>query len=151
MASLEEEEKNFESNPKKWILKTLIWVTVLSAFFATGFYLVSWFEEGAQVAKETYGARAAKTEYEWFKQQHADYKAIGKKIEQSEKTIQSYKEDLGPREKWDFSDKDELSRLNAVKLGLEQQQDDVAAKYNAKSKMKTRNVFKTNDLPYELK
>lgn len=150
MASLEQEVENFENNPRKWFRKYILWIVGLVLLVGTIFYFVSWGTEAAEVAKDTYGPKAAKFEYEWFKTQYEDYQAIQEKITDQQKSLDDFRADLGPRKEWDRTDKIEYDRLNSIKVGLEQQKADIAAKYNAKSKMSTRNVFKSNDLPYQL-
>lgn len=88
--------------------------------------------------------------YEWFKQQYEDYKAIQVKIHNADASVEKFKAEAGDREKWTFEDKTEYSRLNSIADGLRQQAESMKAEYNAKSKMLNRSLFKTKDLPYQL-
>ena len=88
--------------------------------------------------------------YEWFKQQCEDYKAISIKLEQAKTSAFDFASIAGPRENWTFEDKAEYSRLKSIADGIGYQLEDVKAQYNARSKMLNRNIFKTKDLPYQL-
>lgn len=48
-------------------------------------------------------------------------------------------------------DKEEDSRLSSIADGLRYQREDIEAKYNARSQMLNRKIFKSSDLPYQLK
>lgn len=88
--------------------------------------------------------------YEWFKQTYQDVKAIDLKIKNAGNMVKRFKVDAGPRTTWAFEDKTEYSRLNAVFLGLQNQRADIVATYNARSKMASRSIFKTGELPEQL-
>jgi len=88
--------------------------------------------------------------YEWFKQTYQDVKAIDLKISNAAKAVNNFKKDAGIRANWSFEDKTEYSRLNAVLLGLQNQRADIVATYNARSKMASRSIFKTGELPNQL-
>lgn len=89
-------------------------------------------------------------QYEWFKQTYEDYQAIGIKINTAASNMILFKEDLGPRKDWDFEDKQEIARLNSILVGLQYQKEDIKAKYNARSKMLNRVLFKDKNLPHQL-
>jgi hypothetical protein len=111
---------------------------------------ISVIESGTGVIEKTINPDNVLYNYEWFKQQFEDYNALKQKIEIAEKSIQTFKEDFPPREEWNYSDKNEYSRLRIILDGLEYQKQDVVSKYNARSKMVNRTLFKDNDLPFQL-
>jgi hypothetical protein len=80
--------------------------------------------------------------YEWFKQEWEDYKAISQKVETAEKQKKSFNDEAGTRDKWTFEDKNEYSRLSSILQGLQNQRNDLVATYNARSKMVNRSIFK---------
>jgi hypothetical protein len=108
-------------------------------------------EAGYQIADKTLDADNILQNYEFFKQQYQDYKALVSTVEMSQKQVADYKAQLpAKRDSWSESDKNELDRLNIVLVGQKQQLNNIASEYNAKSKMQNRSLFKTKDLPYEL-
>lgn len=103
------------------------------------------------VVDKTLNADNAIYNYEWFKQQYADYISLKNKVNLSSDLLISYEKNLpADRTKWAKEDKDEDSRLNTILLGQKQQLADLIAEYNAKSQMANRTIFKTGDLPQQL-
>ena len=100
---------------------------------------------GAQ--DKTLNAENAIYNYEYFKQQKESIDALNQKLGNANESIISFKESAGDRKDWTFEDKDEYSRLNAVKDGLYNQLKDAIADYNAKSNMANRSIFKDNIVP----
>jgi hypothetical protein len=105
---------------------------------------------GTQIMDRTLDGDNVIFQYEWFKQQHEDYGAIKQKIDISNKSVETFKTDAGDRDKWTFEDKQEFSRLRSIADGLVYQMEDMRSKYNARSKMLNRNIFKDNNLPHQL-
>ena len=99
----------------------------------------------AKILEKTFDADNIVQNYEWFKQTYQDIQATDIKIKNANAAVMSYVETLGPRDKWDMMDKTEYSRLNSVVLGLKNYREDLAARYNARSKMVNRAVFKHGD------
>lgn len=83
--------------------------------------------------------------YEWFKMRHESIQAIDRKISDASAIVESFKQEAGPRDTWHREDREESSRLASVELGLKQQRADLAAEYNAKSRMTNRSIFKAGD------
>lgn len=88
--------------------------------------------------------------YEWFKRQVQDVKAIDGRVALTSLQVEAFEKSAGPRDKWTFEDKQEHARLNSIVLGLESQRTSMVAEYNARSQMANRTLFKTNDLPETL-
>lgn len=99
------------------------------------------------IVDKTLTADNAIYNYEWFKQQAEDVKAIESKIQIAQNAETSFKVDAGDRKDWTFEDKTEASRLGAVKQGLQSQYQDMVAQYNARSKMANRNIFLDGKIP----
>lgn len=102
------------------------------------------------IVEDTLTSENAIREYEWFKQQLQDIKALGKKIERAQSNVEIYKNDLpDDKEKWSRSDKAELSRLRAIGTGLADMYDQAIADYDAKASMSHKAIFK-DDLPADI-
>lgn len=99
------------------------------------------------ITDKTLTANNAIYNYEWFKQQKEDIKAIEAKIEIAQTSYDSFIASAGPRKEWGFEDKTESARLSAVKQGLQSQYQDMVATYNARSKMANRNIFLDGKIP----
>lgn len=105
------------------------------------------FGQGAKIIEKTMDADNVLNNYEWFKQCYEDIKATDIKIKNAEQQIMSFEESAGPRKDWSFEDKNEHARLNSVLLGLQNYREEQVAKYNARSKMVNRKIFKSGELP----
>lgn len=108
-------------------------------------------DTGAQVVNKTLDADNVIYNYEFFKEQYHDYKAIKVKAERAVSSLERFKADLPEdRTQWTFEDKNELSRLRSIADGMAYQLQDIVSEYNAKSKMINRKIFKGRDVPAEL-
>ena len=95
---------------------------------------------GYDVAEQTLNAENAIYQYEWFLQTAEDIVALNKKEKRAEQNIQEFKVTADSTRE----DKNELARLRAIKTGISNMLDDTMAKYNARSKMANRAIFKGN-------
>ena len=111
-----------------------------------GGYVVSLAIQPARIIERTLDADNVLYNYEWFKQRFQSIQAIDKKIIDAEQAVETFKEEAGPRDGWHREDREESSRLSAITLGLKQQRADLAAEYNARSKMANRSIFKAGDI-----
>lgn len=131
-------------------MKVLTIVAIVIAVIVLGFVLryilfpISALDKGIDVAYEvmdkTLDADKAIYNYEWFKQTAEDIKALGKKEDRAEQNIQIFMETADNSRE----DKNEIARLRAIKTGLANMLDDTIAKYNARSQMVNRAIFKDN-------
>ena len=101
------------------------------------------------VAERTFNPDNMIHNYEWFKRQYQDVKAIDVKISTAEAAQKSFEASAGDRSTWKFDDRQEWSRLNTVVLGLRGQRASMVADYTAKTQKANRNLFRTGDLPSE--
>lgn len=99
------------------------------------------------VIDKTLNADNAVYNYEWFKQQEQDIIGVKAKIANSLDAVDNFEKLSPPRKEWTFEDKDEYSRLQSVKLGLQNQLQDMVADYNARAKMANRSIFLTGKIP----
>ena len=137
-------------NPAKLIRKIVFGIIGLGMLVSLAFWVFGVFTQPLEVVTKTFDADNIIYNYEWFKQQYNDYEAINKKIARAETSVNSFKENAGERKEWTFEDKNEFSRLVSISDGLSYQKQDIISKYNARSQMANREIFKTNDLPIQL-
>lgn len=129
--------------------KTLIAISIVIIVIVGGFFL-KLLSTGAEIIDKTLDADNVLYNYEWFKQQNQDFNALVIKIKVAEDAVKIFKEDAGKRKDWTFEDKTESSRLQSISSGLKYQIEDLVAKYNARSEMANRNIFKDGVLPTTL-
>lgn len=103
------------------------------------------FRQAAVIVNKTIDADNVIANYEWFKRRYQDIQSIDQKIASASAAVDQFKSDAGDREKWKREDREEYSRLSSICLGLTQQRSDLAAEYNARSRMVNRSVFKAGD------
>lgn len=103
------------------------------------------FRQAGRIVAKTIDADNVIANYEWFKQQHESIAAIEAKIVGAQQAVVAFEKSAGDRKDWHRVDREEHARLSAIALGLEQQRSDLAATYNARSRMVNRSVFKTGD------
>ena len=99
-------------------------------------------------AKKVLNSDAAIYNYEWFKQQNEDINGLKKKLEISKKSLDDYMKNI--YDKTNSADKEEYSRLKVIIDGIQYQLTDAVAKYNARSKMASRKIFKDKLIPFIL-
>jgi hypothetical protein len=150
----ESHEEEFLQDPKRKIKKGIFWVLGLSLLLGAIMWTIDLVTTPLQTAKDvvkkTLNADNVIQNYEWYKLQYNDYIAIGTKIADADTAVKHFTRDAGSRKDWTFEDKNEYSRLTSIADGLRYQRADIVAKYNARSKMLNRDLFKTSDLPAEL-
>jgi len=154
MKTSDDYAKGLEENPKRTIRKIIFWIIGMGILISSVFWIADLVLTPVQTAKDvvkkTLNADNVIQNYEWFKQQYNDYLAINTKISDADSAVVKFKREAGERSKWSFEDKNEYSRLTSISDGLKYQRADIAGKYNARSKMLNRDLFKTSDLPAEL-
>lgn len=104
------------------------------------------FRQAGRVIDKTMDADNVIYNYEWFKQRHEDIEAVDSKIRGADVSVAAFAESAGPRTEWHREDREEHARLSSVALGLKQQRADLAAEYNARSRMTNRAIFKAGDV-----
>lgn len=102
-----------------------------------------------KIVDKTYTAENAIYNYEWFKTQYEKIIAKEKQIDNTALELGFFKEMYGDPKEWDWSTKEEYSRLNTILLGQKNFYEDLVAEYNARSKMANREIFK-DKLPFDV-
>ena len=143
---------SFFDRSEKGPLGLTISICMILVIIGLADFFLNPFNQAKRVFDKTIDADNVIYNYEWFKQQHEDVQAIDVKILDADSNLTSFKEELGDRTDWHREDREEVSRLNAVCLGLKNQRADMVSEYNARSRMANRSIFKANDvnLPKEI-
>ena len=131
-------------------------IIILALLFVVGYAIKAIFlpvrtvtdqiDSAGNVIDKTYNADNAIYNYEWFKTQYEKIQANREQINNTIEQIKEFKQTYGDVSTWDSSTKDEYNRLNTIKLGLINQDNNLVAEYNARSKMANRAIFE-NKLP----
>lgn len=147
-------EQRFEEKPRRTILNILIsGVAIIAVVGVVGFgirMVVNPFVQAGRVVEKTIDADNVIANYEWFKRQVQDVRAMDEKVGIASLVLEQFEKSTGPREGWRFDDRQEWNRLNTVLLGLRAQRTSMVAEYNARTQMANRDLFRTSDLPAEL-
>lgn len=104
----------------------------------------------ARIVEKTLDADNVLYNYEWFKQQYQDVQATDQKIGNTESLLAGSVADGRSRSEWGFEETQQHANLQRTLLGLENYRQDLVAKYNARSQMANRSIFKTGELPETL-
>ncbi len=138
-----------------WTLRKMRKLIIPFFIFAVLVIICMWTVSGisqpAKIISKTIDADNALYNYEWFKQQHEDVLAIDIEISNSQGVVDNYTAMAGERKDWRRDDRIEYNRLSSVVLGLKNQRAGMIAKYNARSKMANRSLFKDNSLPGQMR
>lgn len=126
-----------------WLIPRALFVVLL---ITISFVFLNPLFQSARIINKTIDADNVIHNYEWFKMRHESIIAIEKKITDAKAAVDAFSKAAGERKNWDREDKIEFSRLQLIHLGLTQQRADMAAEYNAKSRMVNRNIFKSGDV-----
>ena len=141
------------------ILILIGFVAMAGLLFVAGYAIKAWFmpvkpllgniDAGSDVIDKTYTAENAIYNYEWFKTQYEKIQANRQQVDQTILNINEYKQMYGNVSTWDYTTKEEYNRLNTIKLGLINQENNLVAEYNARAKMANRNIF-NDKLPFNV-
>lgn len=138
----------------KHILITILVLVGLTTFGIVGKLLLFPVNTASKLIDTAYDAQSktlnadnAIYNYEWFKQTYQDINAIKAQLSNASMSVDTFKKEAGDRKDWTFEDKQESARLESVKLGLQNNLEQVIANYNARASMANRNIFENNILP----
>ncbi len=144
-------EKKFEDRPLRTtftfgtgLVLALIGISMMGGLF---WLVTTPFRTASGIIQRTADPDNVIANYEWFKRQVQDVKAMDAKLDFTSLQVDAFTKSAGPRTAWTFEDKQEYSRLNSVLLGLQGQRAAMVAEYNARTEMANRSLFKTSDLP----
>ncbi len=127
-------------------------ICVISMIFSIT-YLIRWallpvrtvttqIDSAGNIIDKTYDADNAVYNYEWFKMQYEKIQANRNQIQVMIDSLAEFKQTYGGNATdWDYETKQEYNRLNTIKIGLMNQEENLVAEYNARSKMANREIF----------
>jgi len=142
--------EKLEKKISKGPLHAFFGILVIMIVIGLVLHFIGLLSQSGKIVAKTVDADNVIYNYEYFKEAYQDVQATDLKIVNAQEAIDAFTVAAGPRSEWDFSDKEEVARLNTVLLGLKNYRAEVAAKYNARSKMANRSIFKGGELPEEL-
>jgi hypothetical protein len=132
----------------------LIAIAVLGLLFVVGYGIKAIFlpvktvtnqiDAASDVIDKTYTADNAIYNYEWFKTQYEKIQANRDQIIIANNTINDFKSTYGEPTTWSYINQQEYARLLSIKQGLQSQDKNLVAEYNARSNMANRVIFKDN-------
>jgi hypothetical protein len=103
--------------------------------------VVTQIDSASKIIDKTYNADNAIYNYEWFKTQYEKIQANRQQVQNTIDQIKEFKVTYGNLTTWDSDTKQEYNRLNTIKLGLQNQDNNLVAEYNARSKMANKVIF----------
>lgn len=144
-------EKRFEEAPRRTAfgvgVSAILIVAGLSAVGSVAYVVLTPIRTATGIIDRVANPDNVIANYEWFKRQVQDVRAIDDRIGVSQQALDGFLASAGSRDGWKFDDRQEYSRLNSVLLGLKSQRTSMVAEYNARTQMANRALFKTSDLP----
>ena len=130
------------------IIGILVLVCVLALVLGTCRHLVSNpLHQAGRIVDKTVDADNVIYNYEYFKTQYREILAMDAKIDGAWSSMQDFLANSGPRDAWDFRDKEEASRLRTVHSGMQNVRNEMVAQYNARANMANRKIFMESDVP----
>jgi hypothetical protein len=144
---------NQEYEEGTWAIgKIITWIVGLSIILGSIGYVLGWFSDAAQVAKDEFGPEAAMQKYEWFIDQANRIQKMDQDIinlrAKKENTSTQFETDYGKKKDWDVVTK--ATYQKEINLATEQlnttiaQRNGLAADYNAASEKFNWRGFKTD-------
>lgn len=138
----------------KWVIGIILVLTIISSAVFQFWIGPAIFFEQKEAAhdsvEDTYNWENAKTNYEWFKNQKYDIKAKQQQANNTKAQIKRMHEEYegGPSD-WPRDVRKSHERYHQQLLGQQNMHNQMVAKYNARSEMEHRSLFK-DELPYEM-
>lgn len=128
-------EQAGEQGPFALALKIGFGMLALVLIFGAISYGLSWFGGAAEVAQQEFGAKAAVTKYEWFKDAAAQLQKKQSDIIVYESRLASLKEAYGgtPRTQWSRVDQEAYNLASSEIAGSKAAYNMLAAEYNSAS------------------
>lgn len=135
-----------------WIILVIIGIFVLVGavygikyLWLTPKIITTQVDSASDIIEKTYDSDNAIYNYEWFKTQYEKIEANRNQIQNVIASLTEFKQTYGNNSSfWDYETKQEYNRLNTIKMGLQNQEENLVAEYNARSKMANREIFKDN-------
>ena len=103
--------------------------------------VITQIDSAGDIIDMTYDPDSAISNYEWFKTQYEKIQATEIQITNTKQIMDSY-DMYGNASEWDWQTKKDYNSLQCKYLGQQNYYEDIVAKYNARSKMANREIFK---------
>lgn len=94
-----------------------------------------------EIVDETYDAKNAIYNYEWFKTQYEKIGAAEKNAQVTADAMANFEMMYGEPMDWDWQTKQMYNQKQTTLTGQQQHYNDLVAEYNARANMANRNVF----------
>lgn len=133
-------------NKKLWALSILGVLGIIILWIGLHFLV----RPAVGVAERTLNPDNIIYNYEWFYDQYNDIQGLGVRIANAEQARDDYAVAAGERNTWDYATTTEYNRLNGLLLGLQNNQANEIAEYNARASMMNRHLFQAGELPEHL-
>jgi len=114
--------------------KRLFWFLIgVSILMGLAAYVMGWFRDAAQVARDELGPRTLLKRYEWFKDAAAQLDARQASIKVYEARFEGLKKSYegAPRPKWGREDREQANLWEQELAGVKASYNALAAEYNA--------------------
>jgi hypothetical protein len=145
----EDYDKAVEKGPFALAVKCGCGFVMLAVLFGGVFYVLGWFGEAAQVAKEEFGPRELLRKYEWFKDAAATLEKKKADVEVYESRVTSMQKSYGTveRSKWAKEDREQINVWASEVAGVKASFNSLAAEYNAQMAKFNWRFTNAGDLP----
>jgi len=130
----------------------LIWLFFLFVvILSVGWFIFTMLSRPAALVDRVTDPDRIIANYEWFEEAYNDCLALDAKIATTAQQIESQFKDL-PKDRsgWSRQDRDAWNQWQTTLNGQRSQRQNIVAEYNAKSKLITRQLWKSPNLPYQL-
>lgn len=125
------------------VILIILWFAGQAMFFANQAVQTS-----HQIAKQTLNGTNVLYNYDWFYGEYHDYLAIQQKVEQGQQELTAYESTLPKNPStWTWEEQGQVSQDQSVVQGLQYQEDDIVAAYNAHAQQANTGIFRAHNLP----
>jgi hypothetical protein len=146
-------ENAANKGPVSFGIKVIVAVFILAAVAGGIGYVFGWFGEGAQVAQQQFGPKAALAKYEHFKDMSAQLDAFNATITANQARAKSIEDGytvdgkLLPRTQWSRDDREAYNQIQTEVAGIKGAYNNLAAEYNADMAKFNYRFANQGDLP----
>ena len=128
------------------IVMVVMWFAGQAVFFANRVVTTS-----HQITNQTLNGTNVLYNYDWFYGEYHDYLAIQQKITQGQQALTQYEATLPKNPSaWTWEEQGQVSQDQSVVQGLQYQEDDIVASYNAHAQQANTGIFRAHNLPNQI-
>lgn len=142
-------EKAADYGPMRITVRVIIALFIVLVPLSAVFYLLGWFGQAGQVAREEFGPRATLEKYEWFKNGAAqlDKKQADIGVYEGRMTAMNDTYKALTRDKWPREDREQYNVWSSEVAGVKASYNSLAAEYNAQMAKFNWRFANRGDLP----